>query len=124
MASSGLSLVAVLLNLYLCRASLSRYGYVGVNKITLVCYMKREFLVQKHSPRRGFWFSVFSFSYMTSPQILKYTENNGKFKFEKGSLCHIMCSSERFCDISDTQGASKRGNLECSSAINIQHTAI
>ena len=36
----------------------------------------------------------------------------------------MMCSSERFRDVSDIQGALKKGNLECSSALNMQRTAI
>ena len=40
-------------------------------------------------------FSVFSLFYMTFLQTLKITEDHGKLKLEKGSLCHIMCSSKR-----------------------------
>ena len=54
-------------------------------------------MVNIHSPvQRLFGFSAFLLSYITFLQILKLMEDYGKLKFEKGSLCHIMCSSEQF----------------------------
>ena len=35
---------------------------------------------------------------MTFPKILKFADGCGKVKFDKGSHCHIMCSTERFCE--------------------------
>ena len=36
---------------------------------------------------------------MTFLQMLKITEDHGKSKLEKGSLCHIMCSSKRLVNM-------------------------